>query len=213
MNSSQLESYKFVFLDFDGVIKDSVEVKADAFEQLFSSYGEDIVKRLRIHHEANGGVSRYEKLPLYLEWFGIRPDENTIEEFAMRFSSLAKSGVINSPWVVGMPDYLINSAKKKPIFLVTATPQKEMEEILDALNIRHCFKQVIGSPSNKTIAVSTMMKNYKIKPEDAVMVGDSTSDYQAATENDIAFVLRRTNLNRDLQKIHSGAVIKDFSNE
>ena len=84
MNSSQLESYKFVFLDFDGVIKDSVEVKADAFEQLFSSYGEDIVKRLRIHHEANGGVSRYEKLPLYLEWFGIRPDENTIEEFAMR---------------------------------------------------------------------------------------------------------------------------------
>lgn len=211
--TNELELYKFVFLDFDGVIKDSVEVKADAFEQLFSSYGEDIAKRVRIHHEANGGLSRYEKLPLYLEWAGIRPDENTIENFARRFSSLAKSGVINSPWVPGMPDYLINSVKKKSLFLVTATPQKEIEEILDALNIRHCFKQVIGVPTNKTIAVSTMMRNYEIRPEDAVMVGDSPGDHQAATENDIAFILRRTSFNQNLQKIHPGAVIKDFSNE
>jgi phosphoglycolate phosphatase-like HAD superfamily hydrolase len=213
MKSSQLESYKFVFLDFDGVIKDSVEVKADAFERLFSSYGKDISMRVRTHHEANGGASRYEKLPLYLEWVGIRPDKNTIEDFAERFSSLAKGGVINSAWVAGMPDYLIDNAKKKPLFLVTATPQKEMEEILSALNIPHCFKQVIGSPSNKTIAVSKMMRNYKIEPEDAVMVGDSASDHQAATENNIAFILRRTSLNQNLQKIHSGAVIKDFSDE
>jgi phosphoglycolate phosphatase-like HAD superfamily hydrolase len=96
---------------------------------------------------------------------------------------------------------------------VTATPQKEMEEILHALKNRHCLKQVSGSPSSKTIAVSIMIQNYRIKLEDAVMVGDSDGDHQAATENDIAFVLRRTNLNQNLQKIHSGAVIKDFSNE
>jgi UDP-glucose 4-epimerase len=210
--SNELDSYKFVFLDFDGVIKDSCEIKADAFEQLFSPYGEDIAKRVRIHHEANGGMSRYEKLPLYLEWVGIRPDQNTIEEFSRRFSSLAKNGVINSPWVVGMPDYLINNQRKKPFFLVTATPQEEIEEILDALNIHHCFKQVIGSPTNKTTAVSKIMRSFKIKPEDAVMVGDSTGDHQAAVENDIMFVLRETSLNQNLQKIHSGPVIKDFSN-
>ena len=113
MSPSQLESYEFVFLDFDGVIKDSVEVKGDAFEELFSSYGKDIGERVRIHHEANGGLSRYKKLPLYIEWVGVRPNANTIEEFAERFSSLAKSAVINSPWVAGMPDYLIDIAKKK----------------------------------------------------------------------------------------------------
>jgi len=213
MNQNQLEPYKFVFLDFDGVIKDSVEVKSDAFEQLFSSYGEDIAKCVRTHHEANGGISRYEKLPLYLEWVGIRPDKNTIDEFAKQFSSLAKSGVIHSPWVAGMPDYLINRANTKTLFLVTATPQKEMEEILDALNILHCFKRVIGSPTNKTVAVFTMMEKYKIRPEDAVMVGDSTSDHQAALDNDIAFILRRTSLNMNIQNSHSSAVIKDFSHE
>ena len=95
---------------------------------------------------------------------------------------------------------------------MTATPQKEIEEILDALNIHHCFKQIIGSPTNKTKAVSKIMRSYKIKPEDAVMVGDSSGDHQAAAENDIMFVLRETSLNQNLKKIHSGAVIKDFAN-
>lgn len=212
MKPSQLEPYHFVFLDFDGVIKESVEVKAVAFEQLFAPYGGDIAKRVRVHHEANGGISRYEKLPLYLEWAGIRPNNKTVEEFAMRFSSLAKQGVISSSWVSGMPDYLVNNLKQQTFFLITATPQQEMEEILDALNIGHYFKQVIGSPTSKTIAVATMMRNYKIKPEGVVMVGDSTSDHQAATENDIAFILRKTNLNQNLQKIHPNAMIKDFSN-
>ena len=213
MNPGQLKSYDFVFLDFDGVIKDSVEVKADIFEQLFSPYGEEIAKRVRSHHEINGGMTRYEKLPLYLEWAGVRLNPNTIDEFATRFSSLAKIGVIDSPWVVGMPDYLINSAEKKQFLLVTATPQKEIEEILGVLNIRQCFRQVVGSPPNKTIAVATMMRNCKIKPESAVFVGDSICDYQAAIDNGLAFILRRTSLNRTAQEIHSGAVINDFSNE
>jgi len=58
-----------------------------------------------------------------------------------------------------------------------------------------------------------MMEKYKIRPEDAVMVGDSTSDHQAALDNDIAFILRRTSLNMNIQNSHSSAVIKDFSHE
>jgi len=212
MKPSQLESYKYVFIDFDGVIKESVEVKADAFEQLFVPYGEDISKRVRAHHEANGGMSRYEKLPLYLEWAGILLDESTVEEFSRRFSVLAKQKVIDSPWVCGMPEYLANSRERQTFFLITATPQQEMEEILDVLSIGHFFKQVIGSPTGKTAAVAELMRNYKIKPEDTVMVGDSSSDYQAAIENDIVFILRKTNLNQNLQNFLYSAMIKDFSN-
>ena len=35
-----LSDYKLVFWDFDGVIKDSVTVKTDAFSKLFEKYGE-----------------------------------------------------------------------------------------------------------------------------------------------------------------------------
>ena len=41
---------------------------------------------------------------------------------------------------------------------------------------------------------------YSIAPENAVMVGDADSDYQAAQFNNIQFVLRRTELNETLQQ-------------
>ena len=47
MSIKSLKSAKVIFWDFDGVIKDSVKVKTDAFEKLFSTYGNDIVKKIR----------------------------------------------------------------------------------------------------------------------------------------------------------------------
>ena len=61
-----LSTKKYIFWDFDGVIKESVEVKSDAFENLFKSFGDEVAKKVRNHHEENGGVSRFDKLPLYV---------------------------------------------------------------------------------------------------------------------------------------------------
>ncbi len=48
-----LKEIQSVFIDFDGVIKDSVEAKSDVFEQIFLPFGNNIAKRVRSHHEAN----------------------------------------------------------------------------------------------------------------------------------------------------------------
>ena len=50
-----------IFWDFDGVIKDSVEIKSDAFEDLFSPFGLNLSKKVRKHHENNTGLTRYDK--------------------------------------------------------------------------------------------------------------------------------------------------------
>ena len=42
MSIKYLESAKTVFWDFDGVIKDSVEIKSIAFGQLFIEFGGDV---------------------------------------------------------------------------------------------------------------------------------------------------------------------------
>ena len=62
---------KNIFIDFDGVIKESLDIKADAFESLFSKFGNDISQKIRKHHDKNSGISRFEKIPLYLEWAGM----------------------------------------------------------------------------------------------------------------------------------------------
>ena len=66
--------YDLIFWDFDGVIKESVSVKTDAYVELFSLYGSDICKQVRKHHLANGGMSRYDKIPLYLKNIFIHLD-------------------------------------------------------------------------------------------------------------------------------------------
>ena len=44
----------------------------------------------------------------------------------------------------------------------------------------------------------------------SIMFGDSLSDYQAATENGITFLLRRTSLNVDLQRRLNCIMFNDF---
>ena len=56
---------KGIIFDFDGVIAESVQVKSDAFAELYKPYGTEIVKKVVEHHEANGGMSRYEKIRFY----------------------------------------------------------------------------------------------------------------------------------------------------
>ena len=184
-----------VFWDFDGVIKESVEVKSDAFEQLFTPFGKDVAKKVRNHHEEHGGISRFDKLPIYLEWAEQPLSEQLITKYAENFSQLVKQRVVDSPWVAGVLDYLQNNYKKQQFFLITATPQREIDDILSQLDIVKYFKQVVGSPTSKIKAIKILLKRYNINSQKAIMVGDSVSDYESAKSNHVAFILRRTSLN------------------
>ena len=200
-----------IFIDFDGVIKDSVEVKSDAFEQLFLSYGKEIAKKVRFHHEGNGGLSRFDKLRIYLSWSGQIPSKQLMNEYADAFSSLVKQEVIDSEWVQGVQNYLAESrSSNRNFFLVTATPQKEIEEIVLALNISQCFKEVIGSPTKKHEAIRVLLDKYSIDSSQAIMIGDYMSDFNAAKINNIDFILRRTSLNMDLQQDLNCQMIDNF---
>ena len=42
-----LDKYEMVFWDFDGVIKESVSVKTDAFEELFKPYGDIVCNKVK----------------------------------------------------------------------------------------------------------------------------------------------------------------------
>jgi len=188
-----------IFFDFDGVIKDSVEVKTGAYEQLFASFGGDVVKKIRRHHEINGGMSRFNKLPIYLKWSGQDPTQELIKDYTLRFSTMVKHKVIKSQWVPGVLEYLEENYGKCPFFLVTATPQSEIEEILSLINIKHFFTKVIGSPTTKDEAIKMLLNEFSLIPESSIMIGDSFSDFNAAKTNGVPFVLRRTNMNRTVQ--------------
>lgn len=108
----KLDRFKMVFWDFDGVIKESVSVKTEAFVELFAPYGNDVCNKVRSHHIENAGISRFDKIPLYLKWSGIEPTNIRIDDACSQFNRIVKNKVINSDWVPGVETFLHQNKKK-----------------------------------------------------------------------------------------------------
>lgn len=208
-----LREASLIFWDFDGVIKDSVDVKTSAFERLFLPYGADIASRVRQHHRSNGGVSRLDKMPLYLTWAGEPASVAQAEEFCDRFAKSVLQAVIDSPWVPGVREYLLGHFTEQYFVLVTATPQDEIEQILAVLELSHCFREVHGAPTKKTHAIKAVLTRLQCVPAQALMIGDTETDWQAAQANAVPFLLRRTPLNLSIQASCVGPMFDDLNNE
>jgi phosphoglycolate phosphatase-like HAD superfamily hydrolase len=206
----QIEGAALVFWDFDGVIKDSVDVKTTAFERLFLPYGHEIAGQVRQHHEANGGVSRFVKIPQYLTWAGEQASPAQIDEFCVRFSRAVLQAVIDAPWVPGVREYLLQQCAEQYFVLVSATPQDEIEQILSALGLTHCFREVHGAPTQKARAIEAVLTLQKCVPARALMIGDTETDMQAALANSVPFLLRRAPLNRFLQASYDGPMFNNL---
>lgn len=208
-----LETSRIIFWDFDGVIKDSVSVKSLAFEKLFMPYGLEIAIKVKNHHEVHAGLSRFEKIPLYLSWAGEDVDDDLVSKFCSVFSEAVFQSVIESPWVPGVYDYLCHHYQEKYFVLVTATPQSEIEKILLNLEISQYFRQVIGAPTKKEDAIRSVLEQQKNLEGGAMMLGDTQIDLSAAQTNSIPFLLRRTPQNLRLQSCYDGPQFDDLSYE
>ena len=188
-----------IFWDFDGVIKESIDAKSKAFEELFSDYGDLIVNRIKSHHRKNSGISRYQKIPLYLSWVDADLSNEKVDQYIKRFSKVAKKSVIDSSWVPGVREYIKANFTRQIYVIVTATPQAEIEEILDHLQLRHCFQEVYGAPKEKFNVIRDFLIRHDYSLEKTLLIGDSKTDFIAAKKNSVPFVLRPHKFNRDLQ--------------
>jgi len=202
---------RLVFWDFDGVIKESVDAKSQAFVDLFAGQGPAFGERVRAHHLAHGGVSRFEKIPLYLQWAGFEPTRERVDAACQRFSALSQSKVIDSPWVAGVRDYLEQRHEEQDFVLVTAIPEAEASEILRKLQIDAWFRAVYGSPGSKKAAVGTHLARSGFDPLACAFIGDAQTDLDAAGAHGVPFVLRLTGHNRDLIERVGELYLRDLS--
>jgi phosphoglycolate phosphatase-like HAD superfamily hydrolase len=206
-----VKEYKILFWDFDGVIKESISAKADAFERLFACFGSTVANRVRQHHEAHGGLSRYEKIPLYLRWAGEPVTEAKVDEFCRRFSEHALQAVIDSPWVPGVREYIDTQWQRQRFVLLTATPCEEMMQVLRAVSLLEHFREVHGAPTAKAAAIADVLERWGCAPADALVIGDSDTDLDAAEANCVPFLLRRTAYNSGLQRRFCGPTFDNLT--
>lgn len=204
-------SIKAIFYDFDGVIKESTDIKSKAFYALYEEFGENIAKKVERYHVENGGVSRFEKIKFWhQDYLGIKLTEHEIQEWAQKFSELVLQKVVESPYVNGAFNAINQLRFNYQQFIITGTPQKEIEMICNQLNISNFFIEICGSPTNKIKWSQELLSKYKLNSDEVVFIGDATTDYEAAKHHHFHFILREHVENELLFKDKELIKIKDL---
>ena len=200
---------KNIFFDFDGVIVDSDEIKSQAFYKLFESYNVTIAKKVLAHHENNIGISRIDKFRFYLDNY-IDDKRFSIKILNKKFSKLVVKNVIEAKFITGAKKFLDENYKFLNFFLCTSTPQEEIEIILKKKNIDHYFKKIYGSPLEKNIQITYILKEFKIKNQESIFIGDSINDYKSSKSCDIKFILMMNKFNDSFFKKYDVERIKNY---
>jgi len=189
LNNLIAEKSCLVF-DFDGVITDSVKIKAEAFSELYEIYGNDIAEQVVQHHLKHGGMSRYDKFRYYHNNF-LKEEisESEIQELSDKFSNLVVKKVIGANEILGAEEFLnFHCLDNMMCAINSATPHDEINFIVHERGIKKYFAEIYGSPNSKTYNLQNILTFNKLLPSDALFFGDAYSDYQAAMEVGVTFV-------------------------
>ena len=179
---------KGIILDFDGVILDSVDIKTRAFAELFKDHPAHINEIIRLHI-ANGGMSRFDKFRIiYREMLQEVLPEAHLNELGRRFSEIVYDEVLKCPFIPGAYEFLNKYYKKHLLFIVSGTPQEEIERIIVDRKLERYFAGVFGSPEDKATLTLNILSKYDMKPAAFVSVGDSINDYEGAVKAGVRFI-------------------------
>jgi beta-phosphoglucomutase-like phosphatase (HAD superfamily) len=179
-----------IIFDMDGVLIESVDVKMQAFHRLFDAYPE-YLDEIITYNRINQGVSRYIKIPWIFENILHQPLDTELRESMLRAFASYVGEAMNTPVLVrGCTEFLTQYSHTIPCAVVSAAPEEEVREILNKKGIARHFTMILGSPSSKSDNMKTFLDGKMIKPDEAIVIGDSLTDYYAAREVGCQFIGR-----------------------
>lgn len=204
------QKIKAIIFDFDGVITESMGIKENAFLFVYRDYPEhrDEISAL---HRTHGGMSRFEKFEIIYRDILRKPYNKRVESALNKnFSEYVYEQVIKCPYVAGAKEFLAKYYKNFLFFIVSGTPEEEMRRIVKEKKINTYFKEVFGSPPKKGELCKKILADYKLYPNEVIMVGDSIDDYEGAKEAGVQFIGRITN-RETFAECKTKATIRDLT--
>lgn len=179
----------FIF-DFDGVIVDSVNIKTEAFAEIYRPFGEEVVSKVVSHHISHGGINRFDKIRYYHKnYLNQEISDFEVSKLASKFSDIVFKKVINAPFIEGALKFLEFLKKNnKKMFIISATPEEEIKRIVAGRKLNKYFIDIKGAPISKKKNLKKIIKLYKINAVESVYFGDAEEDLNTASSCSITFV-------------------------
>ncbi|OWV87642.1 hypothetical protein ATY78_03850 [Rhizobium sp. R635] len=180
---------KTIIFDFDGVILDSARPKTMAFAQCYAGEDESKIAEVIRYQERHGGIGRQQKFEYFEEHvFGRRVDASRIADLCDRFASIVDKAMMDAPFVPGAEELLQRLNGCIPLHLVSGMPDGDLKLVLMRRGLVHYFSSVAGSPKKKITEFCRILKSEQCDPKDALAVGDSRTEFDAAVELGIPFL-------------------------
>jgi len=142
------------------------------------------------YHEQHRGTIRFKKFEFITEnILHQKYDAACKASLSQRFSDYVLARMADCSFVPGALEFLEYFYKKFPMFLVSANPPQDLEEVLRLRNIAHYFNKTYAT-DEKAQAIGDILKGHQWQGKDAVFIGDSWLDYQASREEHVTFLGR-----------------------
>ena len=198
---------KVIALDFDGTLVESNNIKDRAFESIFCEWPEH-TGTMMCWHLTHDSVERGEKFRYFVEEVLALPGQNDlIEKLSSRFGQLTQEAIIECPYVKGAHEFLEYIRNRVSVYLVSATPQLDLDQIIKARGLGGYFKDVYGAPISKIETLKQIMLSENVSVDEILFIGDSPEDQKAAKFLGIRFIGRKSD--RELN-VSTNSVFADF---
>jgi len=180
-----------LFLDFDGVLVESVDLKAAAFQALYADQPQEVQDRIMAYHAAQDGISRVVKIShCHKHILGQSLSQALLDSLAADYCQKVEDAVVKAPWVPGAKEFLQTHHPSHKLFVVSGTPEEEIKRIAESRGMMAWLTEVRGSPAAKADIVRALMAKYDLRAEHCLFIGDAMADWQAAEETGMDFLGR-----------------------
>lgn len=173
-----VKKVKAVCFDFDGTILDSNSIKTREVQQLGEKLpgGNQMIRQLQAKHPP---LDRREIIEQIGATYNL--SEHQKQQMISDLSARLHNAVVKCKFMPGA-EACIRALRNRsiPLYLNSATPEDNLQKIVEDLNLTKTFSLVLGRPASKEQNIRTVLAHAKIAAKDLLMVGDGADDQQGA---------------------------------
>ncbi|MFQ5566455.1 MAG: HAD family hydrolase [Paracoccaceae bacterium] len=192
-----------VVFDFDGTLVRSNQLKRDCFFEVVA----DVPGAAAVVGELFASNFCGDRFALFREVARrLGPERMTgvaePDELAAEYGRLCRARIAEAPEVPGAEAALTMLADGGArLFLISATPQQALEDVVADRGLTRYFDRVLGAPTAKPAHLRRVIEACGVGAADVVLVGDGRDDQAAALEVGCRFVAVTDQPNAPLENV------------
>jgi phosphoglycolate phosphatase-like HAD superfamily hydrolase len=185
-----IEQYKSIVFDCDGVLLNSNVIKTEAYFRASKNLGatDAQAQALVDYHVRLGGISRYHKFDYYLREVTQQPaTKEAIQALLDEFGRELEVGLMQCEVASGL-EALRTATPDAVWFILSGGDQQELRTLFTKRELAHLFDGgIFGSPDDKDEVLARKKANGQLQFP-ALFIGDSKYDHEASTNAGLDFI-------------------------